>query len=77
MNRKETEDELKSTRNIKGLWKWIIGIIIVLMGIGFWGGYFNHDQSFTQKKNPDSAELDSVGQKTMAPEAVMDTIVNQ
>ncbi len=74
MNRKETENELKSTRNIKGMWKWIIGVGIVLMIIAFWGSYFNHDQNFIEKQNPESVEKDSVGQKTMARDVVIDSM---
>ncbi len=74
MNRKETEDELKSTRNTKDIWKWIVGVGIVLMAIAFWGGYFNHDQNFSEEKNTEGASVDSIGNESTAPEVVTDTL---
>ncbi len=60
MDNRETEDELKATKNTKNTWKWIVGIGVALMAFAFWGGYFNHDQNFSEEKQtvaPDSTNI--------------------
>jgi len=59
MNRKETEDETKATKNTKNVWKWILGVGIVLMLIAFWGGFFNQKKSFSEAETPSATVADS------------------
>lgn len=51
MNREELDRETRATKKTKYVWVWIIGVGMVLMGIAFWGGFFNHDQSFLPGSN--------------------------
>ncbi|MCF2486624.1 YrdB family protein [Dyadobacter sp. CY347] len=51
MDRRETDKEAKATKNTKNVWKWILGVGIVLMAIAFWGGFFNHNENFTESEN--------------------------
>ena len=59
MDRKVTEDETKGTKNTKHLWKWVVGVGIALMIIAFWGGFFNHNQNFTEAETPSATVRDS------------------
>ena len=59
MNRQETDKEAKATKNTKNVWKWILGVGVVLMLIAFWGGFFNHDENFSESNNP-AATSDTV-----------------
>jgi hypothetical protein len=52
MNRQETDDEARATKNTGNVWKWILGVGVVLMIIAFWGGFFNHDKNFSESDNP-------------------------
>jgi len=69
MNREETDKEARATKNTKNVWKWILGVGIVLMAIAFWGGFFNHNESFEQSETPsqttqpaaDSVASDTIG----------------
>lgn len=69
MNRQETDKEARATKNTKNVWKWILGVGVVLMLIAFWGGFFNHDENFTESETPsettapatDTAASDTVG----------------
>ena len=71
MNRQETDQEAKNTKNTKNVWKWILGVGIALMAIAFWGGFFNHNENFKESETPsestqpavtDSVATDTVGQ---------------
>jgi hypothetical protein len=70
MDRKETEEETKATKNTKNVWKWILGIGIVLMLIAFWGGFFNHKESFSEAETPSASVGDSTS--TMASDTVQE-----
>jgi hypothetical protein len=52
MDRGETDKEARATKNTKNVWKWILGVGIVLMAIAFWGGFFNHDNNFSESETP-------------------------
>jgi hypothetical protein len=52
MNRQETDDQARSTKNVKNVWKWIVGVGIVLSLIAWFGGFFNHDRNFREADNP-------------------------
>ncbi|WP_025764678.1 hypothetical protein [Dyadobacter tibetensis] len=78
MDRKETDKEARATKNTKNVWKYILGVGIVLMLIAFFGGFFNHDQNFKQEGNstgiaPDSAYDGEVETRTDA-DTVMENI---
>jgi len=69
MNRQETDDEARATKNTKNVWKWILGVGIALMAIAFWGGFFNHNENFKEAETPSvstqPAEADSVASDTV------------
>lgn len=52
MNRQETDHEARATKNVKNVWKWIVGIGIGLSLIAWIGGFFNHDERFRESENP-------------------------
>lgn len=71
MNRQETDDQARATKNTKNVWKWILGVGILLMAIAFFGGFFNHNENFKEAETPsistqpaasDSVASDTVGQ---------------
>ncbi|ACT94367.1 hypothetical protein [Dyadobacter fermentans] len=67
MNRQETDREARATKNVKNVWKWIVGVGIVLSLIAWFGGFFNHDQNLGQSDNPadrGAATADSVASDT-------------
>lgn len=64
MNRQETDQEAKNTKNTKNVWKWILGVGIALMAIAFWGGFFNHNENFEGSETP--SETQSANTDTMA-----------
>jgi len=77
MDRRETDKEAKATKNTKNVWKWILGVGVVLMLIAFWGGFFNHDENFKESDNPSENSIpaaDSVASDT-AMEIHTDTIM--
>ncbi|WP_254561732.1 hypothetical protein [Dyadobacter diqingensis] len=77
MDRRETDKEARATKNTKNVWKWIIGIGIVLMVIAFWGGFFNHDNNFSESETPSAnatMPADTVASDT-AMEVHPDTIM--
>ena len=59
MDRKETEEETKATKNTKNVWKWILGVGALLMAFAFWGGYINHDENFGKAETPSATVRDS------------------
>jgi hypothetical protein len=68
MDNKETDKEARATKNTKNVWKWILGVGVVLMIIAFWGGFFNHNENFQEAETPsesvpvtDSAASDTAG----------------
>lgn len=69
MNRQETDREARATKNVKNVWKWIVGVGIVLSLIAWFGGFFNHDKNLGQADNPadhaaaatDSSATDTAG----------------
>ncbi|WP_026628664.1 YrdB family protein [Dyadobacter alkalitolerans] len=73
MDRRETDDQARATKNTKNVWKWILGVGIVLMAIAFWGGFFNHNENFTESETPSeqgsgasgAAAADSVASDTI------------
>ncbi|GGB93643.1 hypothetical protein [Dyadobacter sediminis] len=78
MDRRETDKETRATKNTKNVWKWILGVGVVLMGIAFWGGFFNHNESFRESEPPSvtnaSADSNSVASDT-TQELHSDTIM--
>ncbi|QRR04208.1 hypothetical protein HWI92_14870 [Dyadobacter sandarakinus] len=52
MNREETDHEARATKNIGNVWKWILGVGIVLSLVAWLGGFFNHDERFRQSETP-------------------------
>lgn len=77
MDRRETDKEAKATKNTKNVWKWILGVGIVLMAIAFWGGFFNHNENFTESENASQssgAASDTVASDTRG-EVRADTIM--
>jgi len=64
MDRQETDDQTRATKNTKNVWKWILGVGIVLMAIAFLGGFFNHNESFTESETP--SEANSAASDTVA-----------
>ena len=52
MDNKETDKEARATKNVKNVWKWIVGVGILLSLIAWIGGFFNHDQNAGQADNP-------------------------
>lgn len=76
MDRRETDDQTRATKNTKNVWKWILGVGIVLMAIAFFGGFFNHNESFRESETPseaNSAASDTVASDTRG-EVRSDTI---
>jgi hypothetical protein len=59
MDRKETEDETRATKDTKNVWKWILGVGVMLMLIAFWGGFFNHNENFSESETPSAGVKDS------------------
>ena len=81
MNRQETDKETKATKNTKNVWKWILGVGILLMAIAFWGGFFNHNENFKESETPsettqpalaDSVATDSTG--TTEADTIMESV---
>jgi hypothetical protein len=78
MDRQETDKEARATKNTKHVWKWILGVGVVLMLIAFWGGFFNHDENFSESETPaqsnspamsDTIATDTVGY--VKPDTIM------
>jgi flagellar basal body-associated protein FliL len=77
MDRRETDNEARATKNTKNVWKWILGVGVVLMLIAFWGGFFNHNEKFSESDNASEnvpAMADSVASDT-ASQTNSDTIM--
>jgi hypothetical protein len=80
MDRKETDKEARATKNTKNVWKWILGVGIVLMAIAFWGGFLNHDENFGESDTPsestampaDTAASDTV--MNVHPDTIMESV---
>ncbi|SEJ71716.1 hypothetical protein SAMN04487995_6082 [Dyadobacter koreensis] len=70
MDRRETDKEAKATKNTKNVWKWILGVGIVLMLIAFWGGFFNHDEHFSEADTP--SENATMNSDTVASDTSME-----
>lgn len=78
MNRQETDKEARATKNVKNVWKWIVGVGIMLSLIAWFGGFFNHDKNFKQADSPSenaSALSDSVATDTAGSTLRSDTIM--
>ncbi|SKB98778.1 YrdB family protein [Dyadobacter psychrophilus] len=75
MDRRETDKEAKATKNTKNVWKWILGVGIVLMAIAFWGGFFNHNENFTEAETPSSQGAEGAGSAAAADSVASDTIM--
>lgn len=76
MNRQETDREARATKNVKNVWKWIVGVGIVLSLIAWLGGFFNHDGNPGPADNPadNSAVADSVASDTAGTPLRSDTV---
>ncbi|MCE7066283.1 YrdB family protein [Dyadobacter sp. CY326] len=74
MDRKETDDQARGTKNTKNVWKWILGVGILLMAIAFWGGFFNHNENFTESETPSEQNSEASGAAT-ADSVASDTIM--
>lgn len=76
MNRQETDKEARATKNVKNVWKWIVGVGIVLSLIAWFGGFFNHDRNIIQSDNPadHAAASDSVASDTTGTNMRSDTV---
>lgn len=76
MNRQETDREARATKNVKNVWKWIVGVGIVLSLIAWFGGFFNHDSNIGQADNPadHAAAADSVASDTSGTTLRSDTV---
>ncbi len=59
MDRGEIDKEARATKNLKNVWKWVLGVGIVLALIAFFGGYLNHDRNFKQAETPSMTVPDS------------------
>ena len=71
MNREETDNEARATKNTKNVWKWILGVGIALMAIAFWGGFLNHNENFKESETPSEST-----QPAMADSVASDTVGN-
>jgi peptidoglycan biosynthesis protein MviN/MurJ (putative lipid II flippase) len=65
MDRHELDKETKATKKTKNIWKWIVGVGIVLFLIAFFGGYLNHDEDFF----PGTAPMEAVPVDTSATDS--------
>lgn len=65
MDRHELDKETKATKKTKNIWKWILGVGIVLFLIAFFGGYLNHDEDFY----PGTAPVEGVQADTSASDS--------
>jgi hypothetical protein len=80
MDRGETDKEARATKNTKNVWKWILGVGVALMLIAFWGGFFNHDENFSESDNPQQSGIpaaDSVASDTtmeIHPDTIMENV---
>nr|WP_295934569.1 hypothetical protein [uncultured Dyadobacter sp.] len=78
MNRQETDKEARATKNVKNVWKWIVGVGIVLSLIAWFGGFFNHDRNFKEADSPGEnapALSDTVATDTAGSALRSDTIM--
>lgn len=78
MNRQETDREARATKNVKNVWKWIVGVGIVLSLIAWFGGFFNHDRNLTgSADNPadqGTVAVDSIASDTAGSQMRADTV---
>jgi hypothetical protein len=80
MDRRETDKEAKATKNTKNVWKWILGVGVVLMLIAFWGGFFNHNENFKESDSPSENSIpatDTVASDTameIHPDTIMESV---
>lgn len=75
MDRRETDDQTRATKNTKNVWKWILGVGIVLMAIAFWGGFFNHNEKFTESETPAAEQGSEATGAAAADSVASDTIM--
>lgn len=75
MDREETDKEARSTKNLKNVWKWILGIGILLILIAFFGGFFNHNGNFKEAESPSMAAPDSVNKNPDTTATNADTVM--
>ncbi|MCE6992218.1 hypothetical protein [Dyadobacter sp. CY323] len=64
MNSQETDDQARATKKTGNVWKWILGVGVVLMLIAFWGGFFNHDGNFGESDNPSENSAAAISDST-------------
>ena len=76
MNRQETDREAKATKNVKNVWKWIVGVGLVLSLVAWLGGFLNHDSNPGRADNPadHAAVADSVAADTVGTSLRSDTV---
>ncbi|GGM98100.1 hypothetical protein GCM10010967_34860 [Dyadobacter beijingensis] len=76
MNRQETDKEARATKNVKNVWKWILGIGIALSLIAWLGGFFNHDSNAGRADNPadHAAPADTIASDTSGTTLRADTV---
>ena len=71
MNRQDTDDEARATKNTKNVWKWILGVGVILMAIAFWGSFFSQNKNFKESETPSEST-----QPAMADSVASDTVGN-
>ncbi|MHA4738005.1 hypothetical protein [Dyadobacter sp. MSC1_007] len=79
MNRQETDREARATKNVKNVWKWIVGVGILLSLIAWFGGFFNHDKNWGEANKPGESTVvtDTVASDTgskMRSDTVMEHV---
>lgn len=75
MDREETDKEARSTKNVKNVWKWILGVGIVLILIAFFGGFLNHNGNFKESETPSMVVPDSVNNNPDTTATNADTVM--
>ncbi|WP_159478642.1 hypothetical protein [Dyadobacter sp. 3J3] len=80
MDRKETDQEAKATKNTKKVWLWVLVAGVLLMAIAFWGGFFNHGEQFGNSDTPSQHErmpMDTTASDTtmvLNPDTIMKSV---
>jgi hypothetical protein len=80
MDRKETDNEARATKNTKKVWLWVLVAGVLLMIIAFWGGFLNHNENFKESETPsenatmpaDTAAYDTTMQ--VHPDTIMKSV---
>jgi len=72
MNRQETDREARATKNVKHVWKWILGVGIALSLFAWLGGLFNHGGNAGESDTPSEQSSNNSGNASM-PDTTMQT----